>query len=263
MSQICSLVWDQLDESLTSVESLCLQEHLPPDLQPNEKTTRRPSQQPSMADHPATNRVKARKNVFPCGFCERDLSLSHSAVCCDACDISFHRSFHSISVFSFLSYETRPSNTSTRSLHSNTSTSGNSPHRFNFRSLLIVHQGGARQIDLVYRSTRGASVLPTVFSATPKWPFSRLIDCRVSGACPSASAVSRSAPGCLPWQGYMLMVRGSNQNQFFYSMIFENIQVRSLLWLLNFNLEFQTSVNGTESGVATEAIFHVKLNVVL
>ena len=58
------------------------------------------------------------------------------------------------------------------------------------------------------------------------------------------------------------MVRGSNQNQFFYSMIFENIQVRSLLWLLNFNLEFQTSVNGTESGVATEAIFHVKLNVV-
>ena len=112
----------------------------------------------TMAAHPATNRVKARKNVFPCGYCERDVSWSHSAVYCDACDIWFHRSCHSISVstynnldeeswrcfkcltfmsdsFSFHSYETRPSNTdtSTRPLHINTSTNGNSPHRFNFR----------------------------------------------------------------------------------------------------------------------------------
>ena len=49
-----------------------------------------------------------------------------------------HRSFKCLTFmsdsFSFHSYETRPSNTntSTRSLHSNTCANGNSPHRFNF-----------------------------------------------------------------------------------------------------------------------------------
>ena len=42
--------------------------------------------------------AKARAKIFPCGYCEREVSWAHMAVACDACDIWFHRSCHSLSI---------------------------------------------------------------------------------------------------------------------------------------------------------------------
>ena len=104
-------------------------------------------------------KVKTRKDIFPCGYCERDVSWVHSAVCCDACDIWFHRECHSISEstynnlaeetwrcfkcltflqdsFSYHSYEFQPytwytpSGTKPSYIRSVT---GDSPQRINFR----------------------------------------------------------------------------------------------------------------------------------
>ena len=57
-----------------------------------------------MADPTAKPRPRsklARANIFPCGFCEQNVSWSKTAIACDACDIWFHRSCHSLSVSKF------------------------------------------------------------------------------------------------------------------------------------------------------------------
>ena len=46
-------------------------------------------------------RSKARANIFPCGYCEKNVSWSKTAIACDVCDVWFHRSCHSLSVSKF------------------------------------------------------------------------------------------------------------------------------------------------------------------
>ena len=43
----------------------------------------------------------ARANIFPCGYCEKNVSWSKTAIACDVCDVWFHRSCHSLSVSKF------------------------------------------------------------------------------------------------------------------------------------------------------------------
>ena len=50
---------------------------------------------------PIARSVKARADIFPCGYCNKDVSWSDLAVCCDACDIWYHKSCHSLNVSKF------------------------------------------------------------------------------------------------------------------------------------------------------------------
>ena len=45
--------------------------------------------------------TKNLQNIFPCGYCELNVKWTDSAICCDSCDIWFHRTCHDISVSTY------------------------------------------------------------------------------------------------------------------------------------------------------------------